>query len=99
MARRRIHVGLYDFARRASSRSGVHAGPSARIPAADEGHLCDLGLGKTLEAVRFHTSAINRPRDRRLMRPSKAAPTIVPSHTGIDVAAPGRGVKSIVRAR
>jgi hypothetical protein len=36
----------------------VYAGPSAGIPAADEGRLWDLGLGKTMEGVRIHASKI-----------------------------------------
>ena len=58
VARRPNHAGLHDFARRASSRPGVYAGPSARIPTADEGRRWDLGLGKTMEGMRIHASAI-----------------------------------------
>ena len=39
VAGRRSDAGLHDYARRASSRPGVHAGPSTRIPAAGEGCL------------------------------------------------------------
>src|ERR1700723_476819 len=52
------HGGVHGFARCASSRPGMHAGPSAWIPAADEVHLRDLGLEETMEGVWIHPSAI-----------------------------------------
>ena len=66
----RSHGGIHDFARRPSSRAGVYAGTSVRIPPAGQGRLRDLGLGKTVEGVRIHapTMRIGILRTRRVFR-------------------------------
>src|ERR1700693_4959857 len=58
VARGRSHGGLHDFARRPSSRAGLYARTSARIPLARQGRLRDLGLGKIVEGVRLQAPAM-----------------------------------------
>src|SRR5581483_10801315 len=52
-------VCLHDRARCPSSRPGMHAGASTGFPPADESELRNVVLGKTLEGVRIHWSAVN----------------------------------------
>ncbi len=42
---------LHDFSRSPPSRTGVHARPSTRIPAAEQGNVRNLGLGEALEGI------------------------------------------------
>ncbi len=54
---------LHDFSRSSSSRAGVYARASARIPVADGGDVRDVELGEALEGMRMPGADFLRARD------------------------------------